>query len=458
MTVLRTSAYILITTLLLSGCGGGGGSDDPAPAPTPAPAPPPAQFDLTVTTTGLQSDQRYTALLEADTNTTLDIASGAGFQTQLTDGESYTFTITLQPETQFCSVANGSGTVAGADVDITVACVGFAIGGTTTGLAAGETLGLSLNSGAQSLSLSDSGAFSFDRTVPDGTTYDVAITATPIGKSCSLTGGSGTVNGADVDTISINCVPENPTLSIGGTLTGLNTDPVTLQQSGGDDLLLSADGDFSFVTLLRAGDAYDVSVAIQPQDAQCSVTNGAGVVSGGNVSNVEVTCVGNPAAFAYSVGTSDPSIGVFSIDSLGRPAERSRLPVALQVRSVTVDPAGKRLYTTNNGTPFPPESQIINSYDIDPATGALTANGLQLIPDEVPGRITFHPTGRFAFTTYSSEQLIAMYDVDPVTGALTEGPTYPVGMFPGRIAFDQSGQFLFLKVFMGFTLFEIDQD
>ena len=53
--------------------------------------------------------------------------------------------------------------------------------------------------------------------------------------------------------------------TLGGTLTGLASGAsVTLQNNGGDDLSLTADGGFSFATALTDGSAYSAAVLTQP--------------------------------------------------------------------------------------------------------------------------------------------------------------------------------------------------
>jgi N-acetylneuraminic acid mutarotase len=80
--------------------------------------------------------------------------------------------------------------------------------------------------------------------------------------------------------------------SIGGTLSGLATGTVVLQNNGADNLSLSVNGPFTFATLLSASAIYGVSVATQPLGGVCSVANGSGVVgtSTGSITNITVTC------------------------------------------------------------------------------------------------------------------------------------------------------------------------
>ena len=79
--------------------------------------------------------------------------------------------------------------------------------------------------------------------------------------------------------------------TLGGTLTGLASGAsVTLQNNGGDDLSLTADGGFSFATALTDGSAYSAAVLTQPTSPSqtCTVTNGGGTLNGANVTNVAV--------------------------------------------------------------------------------------------------------------------------------------------------------------------------
>ena len=58
-----------------------------------------------------------------------------------------------------------------------------------------------------------------------------------------------------------------------GTVSGLSGS-VVLQDNGGDDVTVSADGSFTFPTALAAGAAYGVTVATQPAGQACTVTDG----------------------------------------------------------------------------------------------------------------------------------------------------------------------------------------
>jgi len=69
-----------------------------------------------------------------------------------------------------------------------------------------------------------------------------------------------------------------------------------LQNNGGDDLAVSANGGFTFATPLAASAAYVVAVKTQPAGQTCTVKNGSGTLGSANQSSVEVVCATQAAA------------------------------------------------------------------------------------------------------------------------------------------------------------------
>ena len=65
--------------------------------------------------------------------------------------------------------------------------------------------------------------------------------------------------------------------SVGGTVSGLSG-TVVLQDNGGDDLSVSANGSFTFATSLAGGAGYSVTVETNPSGQSCLVSNGSGTV------------------------------------------------------------------------------------------------------------------------------------------------------------------------------------
>jgi len=79
--------------------------------------------------------------------------------------------------------------------------------------------------------------------------------------------------------------------TIGGTVSGLGVGKsVVLQNNGGNDRTVSADGAYTFTTSVATGGTYAVTVLTQPVLQTCTVANASGTVSGANITNVTVTC------------------------------------------------------------------------------------------------------------------------------------------------------------------------
>ena len=89
-----------------------------------------------------------------------------------------------------------------------------------------------------------------------------------------------------------NAPPIPLTYTIGGSVSGLTGTGLVLQNNGGDDLSIPADGVFTFATALDDLSNYTVTVLSQPVSPNqvCRIVNGIGVLAGANISNVAVNC------------------------------------------------------------------------------------------------------------------------------------------------------------------------
>lgn len=93
--------------------------------------------------------------------------------------------------------------------------------------------------------------------------------------------------------VSLSIVGCDSRKTVGGTLTGLRTGTLVLQNSGTDDVTVTADGPFSFTNEIFKEMPFDVTVKTQPADQTCTVANGTGIVADEDVT-VTVTCDCNP--------------------------------------------------------------------------------------------------------------------------------------------------------------------
>jgi len=256
---------------------------------------PPETFAVGGTVSGLQAGS---IVLLNNGSDDLSLATDGIFRfpTGLPAGSGYSIVVANDPPGQVCQVVNGAGTVGQADVsDVVVACelATYSVGGMVSSLDAGELI--LQNNGGDDLSITASGAFTFATRLTSGSNYEVAIATQPAGQICTVSSGSGVVGDSDVSTVSVSC--DARLYTIGGTLSGLSSGTVTLTNSGGDDLDLTADGHFTFSTPLLDGTAYEVAVVAQPSGQSCTVADGSGSVGGADVTSVMVACDDT-----YSVG------------------------------------------------------------------------------------------------------------------------------------------------------------
>ncbi len=222
-------------------------------------------------------------------------ANGAfTFVTPVASGAMYAVTVATQPSgpTQTCTVSGGSGTVGAGNVtSVAIDCTtnSYTVGGTISGLAGTVVL---QNNGGDNLMLTANGSFAFATPIASGATYTVTVFAQPTSPSqtCTVTNGTGSVIASDITSVTVTCVTNR--FTVGGSVSGLGGAGLVLQNNGGDDLAITANGTFTFATSVPSGMAYGVTVLAQPTSPSqtCVVANASGVIGGANVTNVTVTC------------------------------------------------------------------------------------------------------------------------------------------------------------------------
>jgi len=101
----------------------------------------------------------------------------------------------------------------------------------------------------------------------------------------------GTNNSKAINTVGIYTPYTDYSLS--GNLFGLMGTEVVLQNNAGDDLILNANGPFTFNGTINGGSSYNVTVLTQPTNPSqtCTITNASGTNVSSNITDVTVTCV-----------------------------------------------------------------------------------------------------------------------------------------------------------------------
>jgi hypothetical protein len=217
------------------------------------------------------------------------------FDTAIDDGSDYDVSLTAQPTTpnQVCSILSGTGTLQGQDVVIPVICTTnqYFVGGIASGLDSGNSVTLTLD--AEDLSVNNNGPFVFLNPLTDEAVYNVSVSSQPTvpNQTCELVNSTVTITGEDVTDLEVNCTTNQ--YMIGGFVNGLHSgNNLVLQNNGDDDLTISSDGDFDFVSSIEDLQSYDVTILNQPSNPiqTCVPSNNTGNVSGEPVITVEITC------------------------------------------------------------------------------------------------------------------------------------------------------------------------
>jgi len=225
----------------------------------------------------------------------LTVAADGGFRfTQpVASGARYSITVKTQPSApaQTCTVNDASALVTDRDIDnVTVQCSTdvHQIGGSVTGLT-GKGLVLQNNAG-DDLAVDTDGHFQFATPVASGAGYVVTVRTQPgePSQTCSVDRATGTVADQDITDVKVQCATN--AYRIGGTVSGLVGTGLVLQNNGGDDLVVNANGSFRFAQPVASGAAYAVTVRTQPGAQTCTVNQSSPIVAGADITDVRVLC------------------------------------------------------------------------------------------------------------------------------------------------------------------------
>ncbi len=139
--------------------------------------------------------------------------------------------------------------------------------------------------------------FQFPTFVRDGSPYSITIQTQPsyLHQTCSIQPdtAAGSINGANVSTVMIQCVTES--YNVSGTVSGLVAagGGLVLQSATGEQLPIADNGQFTFTQSFLNGSFYGVFVKSQPESIGqiCKVIRpDDGVINGANVTALAVQC------------------------------------------------------------------------------------------------------------------------------------------------------------------------
>lgn len=238
----------------------------------------------------------------------------------------------------------------------------YHVSGVVEGLAEENQLSMVINDG-DAFSVGANGEFVYPDVILDGYDISVHVTEQPTtpSQTCIPYPEQGTIDGQDFTDLFINC--ETNRYSIGGSLSGLaEGSHIVLQNNEGDELVLNADGIFTFSEFLVDESDYQVSIVSLETTANkvCTLSNQSGTLSGEDVNNVDIICVDTYLVGGHVIGleagnqialsiNSSPDLG---ISENGDFVFSERIPDGANytVRVVSQPASGQQLCSVGAGT------------------------------------------------------------------------------------------------------------
>jgi 6-phosphogluconolactonase (cycloisomerase 2 family) len=253
--------------------------------------------------------------------------------------------------------------------------------------------------------------------------------------------------------------PQTTSYTIGGTVTGLASSPgplstpLILQNNGGDNLTISANGAFTFATAVTSTSTtsatYNVTILTQPFPQTCIVTGGSGTASS-NVTSVVVSCSSSSTS-AYVVNKSG-TVSQYPIGANGALPTTAASSVATGTYpySIAVVPSGLYAYVAND------IGNNVSEYTISSGVLTLntsTANSTGTVNAGLnPVSVTVDPTGQYAYVANYGDGTVSQYTIG-TPSSLTPGalapmssPTVLAGSNPISVTVAPSGSHVYVYV------------
>ncbi len=313
------------------------------------------------------------------------------FATALATGAAYAVTVATQPTSpaQTCTVANGTGTTASANVtNVTVSCAAAV------------------------------GKFAYTASYTDGTIY--AYTIDP--NTGALTAVAGTPYADGTNPAAVSLAP-NGKFAFSASNNGTQINAFTIDQTTG---ALAPVGTYS--TGFVNGSTYP-DIAVDPQSAYLYLASaGDNEVVGFAIDQTTGALTALPGS-PYAAGAGAGAIPAFS-------------PNGKFLYVMDQSPSAGAI-----------AGNAVSGYAIDPTTGALTPIAGSPFPAGTdPSWIAFTPDGKYAYVSNSGgADEISAYSVDGTTGALTPlaTPTFATDEHPQDLTIDATGTHLYAPVTLG---------
>jgi 6-phosphogluconolactonase (cycloisomerase 2 family) len=374
----------------------------------------------------------------------LVVPANGAFKFATPIASAYTVSVGTQPAGQTCSVGQGTGVAATANVtNVVVSCStnSYTVSANVSGLASGAQFVLDDN-GGDATTVNSNGNVTFAGRIAYNGSYNVSVATQPVGQTCTVSNGS--VSGVTANATNVNVVCSTNSYTITGSVTGLSG-TLVLQNNGANSTTITTTGSFTFTTPVAYVGSYNVTVGTQPTNQTCTVTNGSATGVTGNVSNVSVQCVStsNPL-YVYVPDYNNGQILGYTIDTVtGAQSNIPGSPFAAggQDRWITVDASGTYAFVPSES------ANTLSVYSINHSTGALTQlSGSPYPVGTTPNSATLNPAGTLVFVPNANSNTVSVFSINRSTGVLTAVPGSPfaTGSVPTKVAINPAGTFAFV--------------
>lgn len=160
---------------------------------------------------------------------------------------------------------------------------------TVAGLSAGKQV--VLTDGSNNVTATLNSIYTFPTQLQNNSQYQVSITTQPIGQTCTIAYGSGTISSASISNVLVNCSTNPaPNYTIGITASGLGAGKTAVVTNGIDSVSITANTSYTFTTQQTNSTNYLITVTSQPVGQFCFITNGSGTVNNANVITPAISC------------------------------------------------------------------------------------------------------------------------------------------------------------------------
>jgi hypothetical protein len=295
------------------------------------------------------------------------------FATSISSGSTYSVTILTQPTGQSCAASNNTGTMGSANVtSVAITCSAvipmLTIGGTLSQMGNGSTIVLQ-NNGADDLTVTANGSFTFKTGIASGATYSVTVLTQPTSQTCIVSNPTGTVSSANITDITVICTGNANgalssgtiinTLSLTGGVTTFVGAPCAANASG----CLSPNGhvDSTDPTLVRFNgaegittDGYNLYVADKGNNVirKIVLATGATTTIAGSGARARTDGTGTSAAFYDPRYIVTDGVNIYVGDSQYNAIRRINIATTVVTTiytssSLLSDPKGMVIYNNN---------------------------------------------------------------------------------------------------------------